>query len=187
MVRAIDSPMPMPSALLVKNGSKTSFNLSSGMPGPRSDTDSSANFSTREVRMLMMRFSVGVSFIASIPFIDKVQNDLLKLDAVAEDRKRIRCDHIDHFEFPANGKRRKKSDRLLHNFIEVELFQFERCLFQKAAHPPDDFGGAPVILQNIVHNILEFSDVGALRFQDRVCGFGIGQNRAQRLVDFMSD
>ena len=44
------------------------FNLSSGMPDPRSDTDSSAKFSTREVRMLMMRFSVGVSFIASIPF-----------------------------------------------------------------------------------------------------------------------
>jgi hypothetical protein len=41
-VRAMDSPMPMPSALLV-NGSKTAFNLSSGMPGPPSDTDSSAN------------------------------------------------------------------------------------------------------------------------------------------------
>ena len=68
MVRAMDSPMPMPSALVVKNGSKISFNLSSGMPGPRSDTDSSANSSTREVRMLMMRFSLGVSFIASIPF-----------------------------------------------------------------------------------------------------------------------
>ena len=55
MVRAMDSPMPMPSALLVKNGSKTSFNLSSGMPGPRSDTDNSAKSSTREVRKLMMR------------------------------------------------------------------------------------------------------------------------------------
>ena len=64
--------MPMPSALLVKNGSKTSFNLSSGMPGPRSDTDSSAKFSTREVRMLMMRFSAGVSFIASIALTTKL-------------------------------------------------------------------------------------------------------------------
>ena len=44
------------------------FSLSSGMPGPRSDTDSWAKFSTREVRMLMMRFSLGVSFIASMPF-----------------------------------------------------------------------------------------------------------------------
>ena len=35
MVRAMDNPMPMPSALLVKNGSKTSFNFSSGMPEPR--------------------------------------------------------------------------------------------------------------------------------------------------------
>ena len=54
--------------LASENGSKTSFNLSSGMPGPRSDTDSWAKFSMREVRMLMMRFSTGVSLIASIPF-----------------------------------------------------------------------------------------------------------------------
>ena len=88
MVRAMDSPIPMPSALLVKNGSKTSFNLSSGMPGPRSDTDSWAKFSTREVRMLMMRFSRRRVLHRVDPVHDKVQNDLLKLDAVAEDRKR---------------------------------------------------------------------------------------------------
>ena len=104
-----------------------------------------------------------------------------------------RCDHTNQFEFPANGKRRKKSDRLLHNFIEVELFLFERCSFQKGAHPPDDFGGALVIVQNIIHNFLEFNDVGefsnigALRFQDCLRGFSVGQNRAQRLVDFVSD
>ena len=131
IVRAIDNPMPIPSALLVKNGSKTCFNLSSGMPGPRSDTDSWAKFSTREVRMLMMHdFARRVSHRLD-PVHDKVQNDLLKLDAVAEDRKRIRCDHADQFELSPNGKSRKKSDRLLHNFIEVELFQFERRLFQK--------------------------------------------------------
>ena len=50
MVRAIDNPMPMPSALVVKNGSNTSFSLSAGIPGPRSDMESSAKFSTREVR-----------------------------------------------------------------------------------------------------------------------------------------
>src|SRR6266496_5873505 len=33
-VRAMDSPMPIPLGLLVTNGSKTSFSLSSGMPGP---------------------------------------------------------------------------------------------------------------------------------------------------------
>ena len=51
-----------------ENGFKDLFQFASGMPEPRSDTDSSAKLSTREVRMLMMRFSVGVSLIASIPF-----------------------------------------------------------------------------------------------------------------------
>ena len=103
MVRAMDSPMPMPSALLVKNGSKTSFNFSSGMPEPRSDTDSWAKFSTREVRMLMIRFFARRVPHRLDPVHDKVQNDLLKLDTVAEDRKRFRCDHANQFELPANG------------------------------------------------------------------------------------
>jgi hypothetical protein len=42
------------------------FQFVFGNAGPRSDTDSSANFPTREVRMLMMRFSLGVSLIASL-------------------------------------------------------------------------------------------------------------------------
>jgi hypothetical protein len=72
MVCAMDRPMPMPFGLLVKNGSKTSFSLSSGMPGPRSETDSSAKFSTRKVRMLTMRFSLSVSAIASIALTTKL-------------------------------------------------------------------------------------------------------------------
>src|SRR4029079_13926308 len=87
----------------------------------------------------------------------------------------------------------EKSDRLLHNFIEVDLFLFKRCFSQKGAHSTDDFSGAPVIKQNIFHNILQFNNVGeccddgALRFQNCLCGFGVGQNRAERLVYFMSD
>ena len=87
--------------------------------------------------------------------------------------------------FRANGKRRKKSERFANNVIQVEVFQFKRCFFQQAAHPPDDFAGAPVILHDIIHNIFEFNDVGessdvrALRFQNCLCGFGIGQNSTQ--------
>ncbi len=42
-------------------------------------------------------------------------------------------------------------------------------------------------MQNILHDILEFSDVGARRIQDRVCRFGVGQNGAERLVHFVSN
>ena len=57
MVRAMDSPMPIPSALLVKNGSKISLSFSAGIPGPLSDIESSAKSSTRDVRMLMLRWA----------------------------------------------------------------------------------------------------------------------------------
>ena len=39
MVRAMDNPMPMPSPLVVKNGSNIFFSLSDGMPGPESAID----------------------------------------------------------------------------------------------------------------------------------------------------
>ena len=42
-----------------------------GNARPRSDTDNSANFLTRVVGRLIMQFSLGVSFIASIPFVTR--------------------------------------------------------------------------------------------------------------------
>ena len=36
MVRAMDKPMPIPSPLVVKNGSNIAFSLSDGTPGPES-------------------------------------------------------------------------------------------------------------------------------------------------------
>ena len=84
----------------------------------------------------------------------------MKLDAVAEDRKRRRCDYANEFELPANAKGSKQSDRLLHHFIEIEFLQFERCLFQMAAHSPNDFSNAPIILHDIGYNLIQFGNVG---------------------------
>ena len=95
------------------------------------------------------------------------------------------CDHTIQFDLSTNGK--NKFDGLSNEVIEVEAFQFERYLFQQAAHPPDDFTGTPVVLQNIVHYLVQFGNVRAGRFQDCFCGFGVRQNGAERLVDFMSN
>jgi hypothetical protein len=121
--------------------------------------------------MLMMRFSPGVPFIASIPIHDKIQNDLLKLDAVAKDRKLFRCYHANQFDVSSDGQRRKRFYAVPCDVVEVETFQFKGCLCQEALHPPHDFAGAPVILQNILHDILELRDVRARGWQHRVCGF----------------
>ena len=98
-----------------------------------------------------------------------------------------RCDQTNQFDLSCNGQRRKKFDGFPNEVVEVDIFQFKRRFFQQAAHPPDDFAGAPVILQNIVHDLVQFRDVRARRFQDCLCGFGVGQNSAERLVDFMSN
>ena len=67
----MESPMPIPSALVVKNGSNTSFSFSAGIPGPRSDIESSSKLPTREVYRLTMRFSPDVPDIASIALTTK--------------------------------------------------------------------------------------------------------------------
>ena len=48
--------------------------------------------------------------------------------------------------FRPMSQRRKKFDGVPREVVEIETFQFEGCLFQEAAHPPDDFGGALVIM-----------------------------------------
>ena len=112
---------------------------------------------------------------------------MLKLDTVAEDRKRFGCGHSKQFAFSCDGQRRKKSDGVANEVVKVETFQFEGCLCQEAPHPPDDFAGASVILQNIFHDIVEFSDVRIRRLQDRLCRFGVGEDSPKRLVNFMGN
>jgi hypothetical protein len=73
----------------------------------------------------------------------------------------------------------------LYNFVQIELFLLEGCLLQQAAHPPDNLCATPVIVQNILYYILEFGDVGCRGIQNCFCGFGVGQNRPERLVYFM--
>src|ERR1700722_6690173 len=68
MVRAMESPMPMPFFLVVKNGSKTSLSLSCGIPGPESEIEITANDSPFiSVRPMTVRPS-GVAPIASMLF-----------------------------------------------------------------------------------------------------------------------
>ena len=71
--------------------------------------------------------------------------------------------------------------------VEVEILNSKGVLCQEAPHPPDDFAGASVIPQDIANDLVQFGDVRARRFQNCLCGFGVGQNSAERLVDFMSN
>ena len=92
---------------------------------------------------------------------DKVQNDLLQLNAVAQDRKRVRCNRAQELDVASDRQLRKKFDGFACEVVEVETFPFEWCLFQEAAHAPDDFGGAPVVVQDVADDFLEFGDIGA--------------------------
>ena len=121
------------------------------------------------------------------PIHNKVQNDLLKLNAVAEDRKRLRCDLTDQLDLSSSSERRKKSDSFPRKIVEVEILQLERRLFQEAAQPSDDLGGASIITENILQDFVQLDDIGLRRFKDSLCRLRICQDRPKRLVDFVSD
>ena len=177
MVRAMDSPMPIPSALLVTNGSKTSFSLSAGMPGPLSDIESSAKFSTRDVRMLMLRSSLRRVGHRVDRIDHQVQNDLLKLNAVADDRERDRRRTLYQFDLPSDRPVPTEIRRVSRTtVVEVEILQLEGRLSQQAAHPPNDLAGAPVILQNIVDDIAGVHrGRGAKTLSIDLCRLGVGR------------
>src|SRR3954453_13198062 len=77
--------------------------------------------------------------------------------------------------------------RFSHNLVEVGSFRIEGSLPQQAAHSSDDLAGAPILVQNIAHDVPEFPDVRGRRFQYRIRGFGVGQDGAERLVYLMSN
>ncbi len=73
MVEQIDRPRPNPPSLVVKNGSKIRFSSASGIPGPRSLTETSTfPSSVSLVTILSMRSGVGVEAIASTAFIRRL-------------------------------------------------------------------------------------------------------------------
>jgi hypothetical protein len=66
------------------------------------------------------------------PVRDEVQNDLLKLNAIAKDHKRLRRDPNVHFDLSSH--RTYKFGGISYEFIEVEAFQFN-----EAAQSLNDF------------------------------------------------
>src|SRR5690242_13185049 len=66
MVRQIDSPMPIPSDLVVKKGTKMRSASLSGIPGPKSRTDSVAPVASASTEMTRRRRSGGDELIASM-------------------------------------------------------------------------------------------------------------------------
>ena len=91
IVRAIDSPSPVPCGLVVKNVSKTSFSLSFGMPVPESATDTSASASpTNAVSNVILR-EPGTQFsMASMPFMARFKMTCCRCTSSARTGKRGR-------------------------------------------------------------------------------------------------
>ena len=179
--------MPMPSALLVKNGSKISFNLSSGMPEPRSDTDSWAKFSTREVRIADDAIFARRILHRVDPVHDKVQNDLLKLDAVAKDRKRIRRDHTSQFDLSSNGKRKEIRRSLATTSLKSRFFSSKGAFFSRLrilrmtslARRSSRKISSTISLSSAISGLGDFRIASAVSALVRI--------EPKRLVDFMSD
>src|SRR5579883_307606 len=74
IVRAIDSPMPMPCSLVVKNGSNTRASPSAGIPWPKSMIDTMTDLPLpASVRPMIRRRSFGCCSAASIAFMARLR------------------------------------------------------------------------------------------------------------------
>jgi len=127
-VRAIDNPMPMPSALLVKNGFEDLFfNLSSECPVRDPTRIARKRFNARSPNV-MMRFARSVPSSRD-PVPTRFQNDLLSWMRSPRIGSAARFDPTNQFDLSPNSKRRKKFDSLSDDVIEIEVFPVQKGAF----------------------------------------------------------
>ena len=136
IVREIASPIPMPPCLVVKNGSKICFRTSGRIPGPLSETLSSAVFSsTRRVRTLIRRLSVPASASASMAFTTR-----LRMTCSSWTRSPLTISGsgmraVFRVTLWAAACARQNADHFAHNFIQVDILRFDCGLGEKSTEP----------------------------------------------------
>ena len=182
MVRAIDNPIPMPCALVVKNGSKTSLSLSGGMPGPLSEIATSAKSSRSAVQIASWRPEAGMSGHRIYRVDHQVQYDLLNLNSVATDRQRWGSDGSAHINLPRSSLTGKKINRLLDDFVEFDRLYLKRRFLEQTPQTLNDFARTHIVPSDVGSDFPNFADVRHGRLEHQLQRFNVCKNGSKGLV-----
>lgn len=118
---------------------------------------------------------------------DQVQDDLLQLHTVSLNARQLL------------GELRLYRDRVLlelamgqnydlpHRFIDIDRVLPQRRLSEHDTDPPDDLGGPPPLLDNVIQGLSNLIQIRRLRAQPALSRIGIVDCRCNRLHDLVSN
>ena len=151
--------MPIPSSLVVKNGSKIAFSLSDGTPGPESVIEIFADASSTDVLLVYLAPSIGCADHRVHTIYDQVQDDLLQLNAVPAHAQRPVNRPAIQLDIARFGLHRKKFKHLTNRFVEIDILRLDCRLPEQATQPPYDLGRSLVVAPDLIDNRLDLSQV----------------------------
>ena len=166
MLREIDRPMPMPVGLVVKNGAEDPLESApGGMPAPGVDDAISTvcvatapRASTAMLRRCVRGVVDGVHAVG-----DQVEQHLLQMNAIAQDRRQIARNLQGQANVARRGVGTHQGDDVLEQLVHVQRHDLDLVAPQHRAHAVDDGARALVVGADVFDDRAQFVEVRAIR------------------------
>ena len=118
---------------------------------------------------------------------DEIEDDLLQLDPIAEDRGKGRGEFHSQRHPVAGQFVMQQADHLVDDFIDVERRLLIGSLVDQRADALDHFARPVAVLDDGLHRAARFLQVGRVAVEPAQAGCGVGDDGGQRLVHLMGD
>ena len=188
MVREIDSPMPIPSGLVLTNGSKMRSMSPGGMPRPVSLTQTSATWPGVRDAVTPDRPAVAGNRVEGVHAVDdQVQQDLLELHPVAENLGQATADVDVEPDAAGGGIGSQQRHDVEKHVLQVERHHLDRLSPEQGAHPVDHVAGTAIVLADVVDDRADLVEVGRGMLDEERRRLGIAQDGAERLIDLVRE
>src|SRR5258707_12338795 len=147
----MESPIPMPSALVVKNGSKMRSASPGSIPGPESCTWTNTPSVLFADRIRSFRGRWAGSRMASTRVHDEIDQHLLQLNLVAGHAGETGCEVGAQRDTAPGQLRGQQNTYVLNDPVNVQFRSPECALHQQSANPGNDRARPRSIAHNLCH------------------------------------
>ncbi len=185
MLRQIASPIPVPSGLVLKNGSNMRCAISGAIPGPRSSTETRTSSITVHCRSNGELARRGGLRHRLHRVHRQVAQNLLNLDRVHLQPGEIRRQNQSNGNLAANRLVTEDAHQILDHAIHVGRFPYLRVFAEQSAYAADNRTGACTLLNDFLCRRRCFDGIHRLAIEPLTAGICMSDYSRERLIKFM--